>query len=82
VRRAGSSVLLWGLVRRATEATRVEVLVRDPGRASSSVAATRPTDAAGVWTARLPWRSGRTWRIRWTTAEGATYVGPPTRAYG
>jgi hypothetical protein len=82
VRRTGSSVLLWGLVRRAAGATRVEVLVRDLGRASSSVATTRPTDAAGVWTARLPWRSGRTWRVRWTTAEGATYVGPPTRAYG
>jgi hypothetical protein len=82
VRREGRRALLWGLVRPAPGATRVEVLVRDRGGARSAVATSRPTDAAGTWTARLTWRPGRTWRVRWTAADGATYVGPPVRAYG
>jgi hypothetical protein len=82
VRRVGRDALLWGLVRPAGGATRVEVLVRDRGTARSSVATSRPTDGAGTWTARLRWRAGRTWRVRWTAQDGATHVGPPTRAYG
>jgi hypothetical protein len=84
VRRAGNVALLWGLVRPASMAgaTRVEVFVRDRSSAHSSAVTTRPTDGVGVWTARLPWRAGRTWRVRWTSASGATYVGPPVRVYG
>ena len=82
VRRDGATALLWGLVRPASGATRVEVLVRDRGSAHSAAVATRPTDAGGTWTARLPWRAGRTWRVRWTAPDGATYVGPPVRVYG
>jgi hypothetical protein len=82
VRRQGSTALLWGLVRPATGPTRVEVLVRDGGAAHSSVTTSRPTDGAGTWTARLRWRAGRTWRVRWTATDGATYAGPPIRAYG
>jgi hypothetical protein len=84
VRRIGSTALLWGLVRPAsmTGATRVEVLVRDKSSAHSTAVTTRPTDGVGLWTARLPWRSGRTWRVRWTAPGGATYVGPPVRVYG
>jgi hypothetical protein len=82
VRRSGRVALLWGLVRPATGATRVEVLVTDNGSARTTAAATRPTDGVGQWTARLPWRSGRTFRVRWTAPDGTTYVGSPTRAYG
>ncbi|HWH92521.1 MAG TPA: hypothetical protein VNT03_01560 [Baekduia sp.] len=82
VRRTGGTALLWGLVRPATSATRVEVLVRDRSGAHSTTVTSRPTDGAGLWTARLPWRSGRTWRVRWTRPDGATYVGPPVRVYG
>jgi hypothetical protein len=81
-RRSGSVVLLWGLVRPATGPTRVQVLVRDRGSAHAVVAATRPTDAAGTWTARLRYRAGRTFRVRWTGPSGATYAGPPVRSYG
>jgi hypothetical protein len=81
-RRSGSTVTLWGLVRPATGATRVEVLVRDRTAAHSSVATTRPTDAAGTWTARLGYRAGRTFRVRWTALDGATFAGPPVRVYG
>lgn len=81
-RRSGSAVLLWGLVRPATGATRVEVLVRDRAAAHSSVTATRPTDASGTWTARVGYRAGRTFRVRWTASDGATYAGPPVRVYG
>jgi hypothetical protein len=82
VSRQGRTALLWGLVRPAAGATRVEVLVRDRAAAHSAVATTRPTDAAGTWTARLPWRAGRTWRVRWTAPDGATFLGPPIRVYG
>jgi len=58
------------------------VLVRDRTAARSSVVTTRPTDAVGAWTARLGYRAGRTFRVRWTASDGATYVGPPVRVYG
>ena len=82
VRRTGRTALLWGLVRPASGITRVEVLVRDRSAAQATAVATRPTDGAGLWTARLPWRSGRTWRVRWTAPDRSTYVGPPIRVYG
>jgi hypothetical protein len=82
VRRSGRTALLWGLVRPAAGATRVEVLVRERGGAHSTAVTTRPTDAAGTWTARLPYRAGRTWRVRWTGPGGGTYAGPPVRVYG
>ena len=82
VRRAGPTALLWGLIRPAERATRVDVLVRERGSAHASVAVSRPTDAAGIWTARLPYRGGRTWQVRWTAPDGATYIGPPVRVYG
>jgi hypothetical protein len=82
VRRSGRTALLWGLVRPTQRATRVEVLVRDRGSARSAVAVSRPTDPAGTWTARLAYRSGRTWQVRWTAPTGATYSGAPARAYG
>jgi hypothetical protein len=83
VRRSGRTALLWGLVRPATSATRVEVLIRDRTSARSTAVTTRPTDAGGTWTARLTYRAGRTWRVRWTAADGATFlVGPPVRVYG
>ncbi len=82
VRRSGAMALLWGLVRPATGATHVELLARDRSTAHSTAVATRPTDASGTWTARLPWRAGRTWRVRWTAPSGAIYVGPPVRVYG
>lgn len=81
-RRRGADVLLWGLVRPATGATRVEVLVRDRTAAHSTVVTTRPTDAAGTWTARLRYRARRTFRVRWTASDGATYDGSPVRVYG
>jgi hypothetical protein len=82
VRRSGATALLWGLVRPAAGTTRVEVLVRDPASARTTAVASRPTDGAGLWTARLPWRSGRTFRVRWTAPDGTTYEGSPTRVYG
>jgi hypothetical protein len=81
-RRSGPTVTLWGLVRPASGATRVEVLVRDRTAAHSTVATTRPTDAVGTWTARLGYRAGRTFRVRWTAPDGATFAGPPVRVYG
>src|SRR3954470_343657 len=80
VRRApGGRVSLWGLVRPARGATHVEVLTSDRGETTARAAATRPTDRSGVWTASLPYATGRTWRVRWTAADGSVLTGPPGR---
>jgi hypothetical protein len=82
-RDSARTVSLWGLVRPSVGTpTRVELLARDPGAAASSVVATRPTDASGIWTAHAAYRAGRAFRVRWTAPNGATYAGPPMRAYG
>jgi len=78
-RTGGGRVALWGLVRRASVATQVEVITSDRGAGAAKVAAERPTDARGVWTVALPDRAGRTWRVRWTAPDGAVFTGPPTR---
>jgi hypothetical protein len=84
VHRNGSKVDLWGLVRPAAAAdtpSRVQVLTRDAG-AEPVLTVTRPTDGAGQWTSRLPYRAHRTWQVRWTAPDGTTFTGSPTRAYG
>jgi hypothetical protein len=75
-RRAGREAWLWGVVRPAAGATRVEVV------SGGRVVAVRPTDGTGTWTARVPYKRGRSWSVRWTDGDGATYAGPPTRSYG
>ena len=76
-RRRGNEVWLWGLVRPATGATRIELLV-----SGATAASVRPTDSRGAWTARLADREGRTFRVRWTSPGGTVFTGPPIRAYG
>src|SRR3954471_16563406 len=80
VRRRGSGVSMWGLVRPARGATLVGVDYRDGSGAWKRETRVR-TNAAGVWTAKGPFKSSRRWRVTWTDATGHVFHGPPVRAY-
>ncbi|HEX5224988.1 MAG TPA: hypothetical protein VFW29_07645, partial [Solirubrobacteraceae bacterium] len=69
---------LWGLVRPATGATTVTVLVRLKGSHSYRTLKTLTTNSLGYWTLHTSVR-GRFFRVRWTSPEGVRYEGPPIR---
>jgi hypothetical protein len=79
VGRSGGGYSLWGLVRPATGATKVTVLVRAPGSRSYRVLKTLTTNSRGYWalSSRTP---GQLWRVRWKSPQGHSYEGPPVRA--
>jgi hypothetical protein len=70
----GGGVSLWGLVRPASGATRVTVLVRAPGARDFSVWRVLGTESLGYWHASAPIR-GAIWRVRWRSPGGARYEG-------
>lgn len=70
----GSS--LWGLVRPATGATKVTVLVRLKGAKSYRTFKTVATNGAGYWGLSTSTR-GQLWRVRWVSPTGVKYEGPP-----
>jgi hypothetical protein len=39
------------------------------------------TTARGVYGLRSPYRDGQEYRVRWTSAAGKRYTGPPIRSY-
>ncbi|MBA3807546.1 MAG: hypothetical protein H0X28_04000 [Solirubrobacterales bacterium] len=67
---------LWGLVRPATGATKVTVLVRLKGARSYKTFKTITTNSAGYWRLSTSTR-GRLWRVRWVSPAGLKYEGPP-----
>jgi hypothetical protein len=73
-------VALWGLVRPATGATKVTVLVRPKHSRHYRALATRTTNSLGYWSfdSSTP---GEYWRVRWTSPAGVKYEGPPIRAF-
>jgi hypothetical protein len=71
---------LWGLVRLATKATTVTVLVQRPHSHSWQVLKNVKTGASGYWTLNSN-VSGSWWRVRWMSPTGAKYEGPPVHAY-
>jgi hypothetical protein len=75
----GHSFSLWGLVRPATGATRVTVLVKTRGSRKYRVLRTAGTDPHGYWsfTSHV---AGTRWRVRWTSPTGVKYEGPPIAA--
>jgi hypothetical protein len=84
VRRHGSKVSLWGLVRPARAVRRdgdVTVLYADRGAAADRVLLTARYGASGYWSATASYRPGRHWEVRWTDPEGHVFTGPPTAAY-
>jgi hypothetical protein len=79
VSEAGSSHVLWGRVRPATEAVDVTIQ-RDTGDGWKRLTTTR-TVAGGVFGLATRARDDARYRVRWTRADGATITGPPIRPY-
>ncbi len=75
----GSRSTLWGLVRPARARTTVTVEVADRGGAFRRLTSVK-TDSRGYFTRRVAGRSGRRWRLRWTTPAGRVLRGAPIRA--
>ena len=81
VTRTRGGVSLWGLVRPATGPTTLTVQYSsDRGRMWHGLA-TEHTGARGAWRATGRFVAGRRWRVRWVSAAGTVFTGPPIRAY-
>jgi Cellulase (glycosyl hydrolase family 5) len=81
VERYGPTDVLWGLIRPQTGVTRVTIEVRrKSGRAWRRLRRLDTTER-GVYGLRSTHRNGQQYRVRWTSAAGKEYVGPPIQAY-
>lgn len=69
--RSRGGVSLWGLVRAAPGATRVEIQVRDRGSRSYRRLKSVTTNASGGFTTRTNLRKGRRYRLAWEGETGA-----------
>ncbi|MGO9490563.1 MAG: cellulase family glycosylhydrolase [Solirubrobacteraceae bacterium] len=72
-------VSLWGLVRPATGATKVTILVEKHGSHRYGALKTVTTSSRGYW-ALSSGVQGVLWRVRWKSPQGRTYEGPPIKA--
>jgi hypothetical protein len=75
VSRHGRSFSLWGLVRPATGATQLTVLVKVGHAKRFRVLKTVTTNTQGAWTLSSS-VAGSSWRVRWKSPAGVTYEGP------
>ena len=76
-----SGVSFWGLVRPARKPTSLELQYSaDGGRSWHGVARER-TASDGSWSGTGHLAPGRLWRVQWTSPDGQTFDGAPTRAY-
>lgn len=80
VTKARHGVALWGLVRPATGATKVTILVKAKGAKSYKTLRTAQTNSLGYWSLHSS-RPGQSWRVRWISPTGVKYEGPPINAY-
>ncbi len=80
VTKRGHGYSLWGLVRPATGATNVTVLVQLKGSHRFRTLKVLRTNGAGYWALHSSTR-GVSWRVRWISPAGVKYEGPPIRAY-
>jgi hypothetical protein len=76
VSKTGHGVSLWGLVRPATGATKVTILVKTSGSRRYKTLRTVTTNSAGCWSLSSS-TAGQFWRVRWTSPKGVKYEGPP-----
>jgi hypothetical protein len=76
VRRDGSKVSIWGLVRPATAPTTATITYADRGSARFKTLRSVTTNARGYFTVSSTWRKGRRWNITW---EG--FSGSPVESY-
>jgi hypothetical protein len=66
---------LWGLVRPASGATKLTVLVQPKGSRSYKTLASVATNSLGYWTLSSS-TAGSHWRVRWVSPAGVKYEGP------
>ncbi|MDP2712606.1 MAG: hypothetical protein Q8O56_15435 [Solirubrobacteraceae bacterium] len=78
VRRLGSRVSIWGLVRPANGVTTATVTYADRGSSTFRPLRTVRTDARGYFTFSAMWRKDRRWNITWEGQSGSP-VGSYTR---
>ena len=76
VKRSGSRVSIWGLVRPATGATTATITYADRGSSTFKVLRTVRTDARGYFMVGSVYRAGRRWNLTW---EGSS--GTPVESY-
>jgi hypothetical protein len=79
VTKQGHGFSLWGLVRPATGATKVTVLVQLKGSKHYRTLKTRQTNGLGYWGFSSSTK-GVHWRVRWKSPAGVKYEGPPIGA--
>ena len=70
VKRTGSRVSIWGLVRPATGATTATITYADRGGSFKTLRTVR-TDARGYFTVSSTWRKGRRWNLTWEGQSGS-----------
>jgi hypothetical protein len=80
VTKRGHGVALWGLVRPATGATKLTVLVLRKGAKKYRKLKTVTTNGLGYWSFNSS-TQGSHWRVRWVSPSGVKYEGPPIAAY-
>jgi Cellulase (glycosyl hydrolase family 5) len=80
-KRSGSRVSLWGLVRPATGKTSALLQWSSNGRTWHTLATVR-TNSRGYFMRKVALRSGRRWRLQWTSPSATTFRGTATRLRG
>jgi hypothetical protein len=80
VSKSGRGYSLWGLVRPATGATKVTVLVQPKGSHKYKTLTTVTTNSLGYWTLHSSTKGAR-WRVVWTSPTKVKYQGPPIAAH-
>ena len=81
VERYGPTDVLWGLIRPQSGVTEVTIEARrSTSRRWRRLRRVR-TSERGVYGLRAKHRKGQAYRVRWTSATGKRYTGPPIKAY-
>jgi hypothetical protein len=80
VSKHGHDYSLWGLVRPATGATKVTILVRARGSKKYRTLKTLTTGSTGYWSLKSS-TPGQYWRVSWKSPAGVKYEGPPIQAH-
>lgn len=80
VTRQGHGYALWGLIRPATGATKVTILIKRKGARKDGTLKTLTTNSQGAWSFSSS-AQGTAWRVRWVSPAGVRYEGSPIAAY-
>lgn len=76
VKRVGSKVSIWGLVRPATGPVTAAIAYADRGSSTFKTLRTVTTDARGYFVVSSAYRAGRRWNLKW-----GSFSGSPVESY-